>query len=607
MALDLSTTKPDFDSLVAELEINLKNRDSWKDLYLEATGETLIHFNAAIGAMSQWAIEKAFKEAFIGTATLDSSIYAGTRGLGVRITRKTPGVQLCTLQRINKVNMPIRTSLTVPAYSQLYINSSIPFFNRSVLNFSGTIDTLFEVMLHQGQVMSKTYLSDGSPFQQFILPSLGTMSISDVDIYVTVNGIQWEVITDGLWHHGINEKVALDSTLGSGDVLLQFGNGFNGAIPPQGSVINVVYVETLGSSQTLIANNTSVELNTQIEGFVLEGFVTKQKQTSLISSVLTGLKVELSSIKDPICKAYLQGSNTWDKSFNGLQLESVVGGMALITGVDGNVISLSIVSPFISRTLNPGEWNITVPVTGYDEKPASYYQILSPSLGKAENRAVTPADHFAIFLSYPGISDVLVRTEKDFIVRTTIPNVNSAGVTLGPDFVITENPHPAFFNVIWVTVLTQSGTPLTETEKQVLLDWFSAKQLSGTRIRMQDPTVDSVSLNIELRVSAIADATAIKNKAEVLVREMFSTNKPLLSKRIKVSDIYKTLTQGLGTQLDSCEVSKLITHAGALVKAPISDADLSPTLASIDRFGVPTPPGFLKLETLLLSAVVSER
>jgi hypothetical protein len=609
--LDLSITKPDFESYAAKLEGNLINRGSWTDIYPEATGETLIHYNSAIGTVDQWAIEKAFKENFITTATNDSSIYACARMLGIRISRKIPGIQKCYLMRVNKINQPITGSLVVNEYSQFYVNDSIPFFNRILLNFVDTTNELNSVLLCQGLVLTKTFVSDGSPFIQIVLPALSPFSISDLDLKVTVNGEPWETIYDGLWRYGLTSKVVSDSTLGNGDVILQFGNGLNGMIPPSGSEIIITYVETLGSKQSLIANLSPVTSAITLNGFILEGAIVKDSSVNLIDINIGSCAVSLSSLTDSMIKASLPLGYSWSISTIGLQLDGNPG-LGLVVGVSGREATLSVVAAFNTFILPIGTWTLSIPSTGYDEKPPAYYKTIAPSLRRAGSSAVTPQDHASIFLSYPGVSDVLVRTEKDLYYKQsiakspgTIANEVASGTYTGIDtYEIVNSPHSALLNVIWVSILTQTGTQLSSIEKTELAKWFDTKQFSGSIIRFQDPVPNYITLSADLWCSQQADPVYVKNKADVIIRDLFKTDKAILSKRITTSDISKALIKNLGSDLDSYSLY-FVSDLG--VRTVLTDDYLIPTDAGINSIGFPTPPGYLALYNLTLNSNTTSR
>src|SRR5438093_9888826 len=97
--LTLSQTTPDFESLVIQLQLFLNSRATWADLLTSSTGQTLIEMMAAVGTFNQFAIEVAAREGFLDTAVRESSVYAITRMLGVRISRKNPAGCDVTLTR----------------------------------------------------------------------------------------------------------------------------------------------------------------------------------------------------------------------------------------------------------------------------------------------------------------------------------------------------------------------------------------------------------------------------------------------------------------------------------------------------------------------------
>jgi hypothetical protein len=210
------------------------------------------------------------------------------------------------------------------------------------------------------------------------------------------------------------------------------------------------------------------------------------------------------------------------------------------------------------------------------------------------------------------VSDVLVRTEKDLYYKQTIaksPGTIANEIALGiydgiPTYEIVNAPHPALLNVIWVSILTQTGTQLTTPEKQELATWFTTKQFSGSILKFQDPVPNYVSLRADLWCNSQVDPVYVRNKADVLIRDMFKTDKAVLSKRITTSDIYKALTKGLPTELDSVSLYS-VSDLG--VSSPLVDSHLIPTDAGINATGFPTPPGYLALYALTLNSSTTSR
>jgi hypothetical protein len=607
--VDLSTVVPNFSDFVAALQQDLRARDSWKDLVDGSTGETLIEHNAAIGTFLQQSLETAFKECFTDTASRDSSIYAITRMLGIRVSRKLPGVQSCNIQRSNMLNLPISNSLVIPEFSQFTVGDDIPFYNRSTLNFVESSATLNNVLLYQGKIYTKKYVSSGEPFQRIIIQSSSPMSISDIDIIVYVGDEKWTVVYDGLWNYGIDDKVVADSTLGTGDVILQFGNGYNGALPATNQDITVQYVETYGAKLSMIGSGANVQLNNQLNGYSISGNIIRLPDVTQIFTTLGGLSLTLSSLTNPTPVVYLPSGNSWDITNVGFQLEESNGGLALITGVNGNEATLSVVSPFTTKNLSAGSWFMSVPTTGQDEKPSYYYKVLSPNMSKAMGRAVTTQDHSAVIMQYSGISDVLVRTEKDIIKALTqkiqksaevIAREQSLNIYNGVDYYeIVPDIHPALQNVIWVSFLTSSGLSFNSLQNTEFLNWFRSKQFDGTTIKLQVPTKNMVDLSISLYCNSGKDLLVAQSLAETAIRKMFATDKPMLSKKIVMNDIYDTLSNSLDDFLDYSSIEAKLDG--------VATFELVPKNAAIDDFGFPVPPGYLYLQNLSITAKTTDR
>lgn len=140
--LQLSQTKPDFESLVLQLQLYLSTKGSWIDQQTSSTGEALIETFAAVGTFNQFAVEMAFREAFITTAQRDSSIYAGTDLLGVHVVRKTPAKVQVVLRRTRNTNIP----LVIPRLSAFTIDGT-SFFNRIPVTFQSGATESAEVTL----------------------------------------------------------------------------------------------------------------------------------------------------------------------------------------------------------------------------------------------------------------------------------------------------------------------------------------------------------------------------------------------------------------------------------------------------------------------------
>lgn len=244
--LTLSTVKPDFESLVLQLQLYLAAKGTWNDLLTSSTGETLIEMMAAVGAFNQFAIESAAREDFLETAVRDSSIYAIADMLGVRITRKSPASTDITLTRADTSGIQ-----TIPRFSSFTVNGN-PFFNRESILFNAGDAQCQPARLYEGTVKTQTLAADATTFKKIYLNELAFI-VSDVDLDVYLVNVstgvreKWSSTTDGIWIAGPYDTVYYDSTSGDGDTVLAFGDGNHGKLPTLGSSLEIDYCVTSGS------------------------------------------------------------------------------------------------------------------------------------------------------------------------------------------------------------------------------------------------------------------------------------------------------------------------------------------------------------------------
>lgn len=241
MTLQLSSIRPDFEDIVEQLQSVLSGYSSWQDLLTSSTGQTLIEFNAAIGAYAQYAVESAFQETFPLTAKNDSSIYAIAQMLGIRLVRKAPA------EITVDISAPAPT--VIPAYSQFSGSGSV-FFNRNAISIDSTPQS---VKLYQGQVQVINISGLGTDYQIFLTPEKD-FNLSDADTKVALNGESIAVTRAGLWQLKNIEGV-LDDTTPDGRLGILFGNDEYGTKPLPSDVITISYVVTSGEDGNNLVTN----------------------------------------------------------------------------------------------------------------------------------------------------------------------------------------------------------------------------------------------------------------------------------------------------------------------------------------------------------------
>lgn len=267
--LRLSQAKPDFESILMQLQLFVQSRGSWDDLLTSSTGETLLEMAASAATFNMFGLEGAQRETYLSTAFRESSVYAITRMLGVRVTRKTSASVMVTLKRADYSTMQV-----VPKFTQFELGGR-PFFNREMILLPQGQVEIPGIVLYEGEVRVQTIKSDATSFREIYLNERNfIVSNSDLEVSIidpsTGDSEIWLPTDDGIWIAGPYDKVYYDSTSGFGDTILQFGDGYHGSLPNYGYDIQIRYVVTKGS-----AGNNGVEgLEVKQSAYGLTGVTT---------------------------------------------------------------------------------------------------------------------------------------------------------------------------------------------------------------------------------------------------------------------------------------------------------------------------------------------
>ena len=247
-AITISKVRPDFDLLYGELANKLALRGTWKDALPTSVGTTILDMFAGCGVTDQFYIEMALREAFLGLARRDSSIFAGVRWLGVNVRRNTPAGT--TAQFTNNYS----ETKYIPPYTQFDL-SGMMYFNRDQLEVIPGVPTT--AFLYQGTVNSKSFDLDTFVDRRNAIVNLGSSGFraSDILVYtedkVSGNQTLWQDTEDSLWEYGTDDRIYYVDSTPAGDVAFTFGDGEFGSMLPTSSYLRVRYVDTLGA----IANN----------------------------------------------------------------------------------------------------------------------------------------------------------------------------------------------------------------------------------------------------------------------------------------------------------------------------------------------------------------
>lgn len=211
-------------------------------------------------------IEDSITELNINQATRESSIYGLATLAGHNPTRaiSAKGEVIITwngkgFENIggSAVLVPNNTQLKCVNNGKVYLVRVNQEYVR--LNLDSSSSLICPII--EGTQSVNTYTGTGLKLQSFNISSRGTSSIENFEVSVRVNGESW-VRYDSMYDIPRNSNgYILRSSLISGiDVF--FGNVDFGAPPPAGSVIEITYIESAGSSGNIIVEDSSQALFT---------------------------------------------------------------------------------------------------------------------------------------------------------------------------------------------------------------------------------------------------------------------------------------------------------------------------------------------------------
>lgn len=512
--LKLSTVKPDFPSILMQLQLYLQTKGTWQDLQTSSTGQTLLEMMSAIGAMNQFAIESAARETSLTTATRDSSVYAITRMLGVRIHRKSPATVDVSLTREDT-----STSDAVATLTQFDVNG-IDFFNRYPVLFLQDYDKASERLYYGSPV---EVISQG----EFKLdPSI----IQDLNI--ATNDVFQILVNSGQDIGTVRDVKFLGGNVGNNVFVLT-----NGAAP-------FIDLDT-NTRLSLLRNVIRLYQGTVMEEtFASDGSVFQQYYLSERHFTVSDLDIEV-RVSDEQTAGYTLWSQTPDGlwvsgPYDQVYFDSTSGfGEAIIAfgdGVNGSMpklgsnvkIKYAVTNGALS---NNGLTNLPVALpsannvegvsvsvisNGADEKPASYYRTMAPLIFKARNRGVTPLDYKAVALDYPGIISVSILTQRD-IAPNDLRWMNNVQVCLLPS--------------------AYGVNALTASEWDNFLTYMDKKKHAAVNIIPKDPSRQFGEIDITLALKTQYVPSSVVPVAEAAIKALFDRQSDTLGRRITVSDI----------------------------------------------------------------------
>lgn len=244
MGLDYSSY--DFDSALAQLETKLTGTGAWKDRVKSATGQILIRLLSYVIDMDGYKTERRAEESYRRFARLRSSVVELAYNVGYTPRRKVSSV---TTLRFETTSPPI----VIPEGLVCQSTGGVKF----VTTEQGTITGLYvELAAKQGDPKELSFTSDGTADQSFTVPSSDedVEAVENTSLEVYVNGSLWSEVTSFVGQTATAEVYTV--THKGTSLLIKFGDGSNGKVPPNGETVLIQWLETLGESGDVAGTGT---------------------------------------------------------------------------------------------------------------------------------------------------------------------------------------------------------------------------------------------------------------------------------------------------------------------------------------------------------------
>jgi hypothetical protein len=248
------------DLLQDSLELIQKRYNQANQLFTVASAWGQILFVLQnLSQLIMFFIEDSITELNIRSASRESSVYGLAALTGHNATRSGSARGQIEISWNGTDSTGVGGgAILIPKYASIkFENGTIKYilnlpqdFVRVNLNPSSKITC--EII--EGSIRSSTFTGDGKKLQTFNVSDRVTSAIDNFEVRVSVDSEQWKVY-DSLYDIPYNAKGVLVKTGISSGIDVIFGNESFGALPPAGSIINVEYLETVGSAGNISAIN----------------------------------------------------------------------------------------------------------------------------------------------------------------------------------------------------------------------------------------------------------------------------------------------------------------------------------------------------------------
>lgn len=245
-------------------------------MYPSDTATALVQSLAAYGSMLQYSLLGAAANSYTNSAYSDNGIYQLASTLGNSLRGNSPSQLTVSITKTNFLGMDI----VVPAKTVFEVQSK-KFYNPAAILLPAVTNTVSNIALCQGEVLTTSFETSGLKNEKFYFSSDFKADLNNVKVYV--NDQAWSVSESFLAYDNsyiqdtTSAYVVVVKMDNNGKAYVQVGDGQLGILPASGSVIKVEYLSNDGELGNITESGISGTLVSNllfIDGSHLSSYLT---------------------------------------------------------------------------------------------------------------------------------------------------------------------------------------------------------------------------------------------------------------------------------------------------------------------------------------------
>ena len=262
-------TNLDFNDIREQIKDYLRSNSNFTDFDFEGSNFSILIDTLAYNSyVTAYNTNMAVNESFIDSATLRENVVSLARNIGyVPRSKKAATARVTFSASVNARSVVLKKGVVAlgGAENANYI-FSIPEDITATPNSSGVV-TFNNIEIYEGNLLTKKFLvNDSQPDAKYILPN-SNIDTSTIRVRTIATAIEEYTPYTNIFNVDAETRLYLVQEIADEKYQILFGDNILGKKPPNGSIIEVTYIETTGEAANGATNFTfSGQLVAKSEG-----------------------------------------------------------------------------------------------------------------------------------------------------------------------------------------------------------------------------------------------------------------------------------------------------------------------------------------------------